>query len=801
MIQIRKLREYTPVGLSPKKYDAPFEPNISATSVSELFKNCEKLLSLIPEEERYNCFFTLGHGPQEKNRKWEKQNVIGFDIDGVVAPDGTYERLDDYLDIIFEVLGVSKDKTAVILSGNGLQVILEIKEEITKKSFFSDHKPLYKKLCDDLAKAFKEKNLRFKDIDPAAFEPNRMFRLPGTRNLKKDKSPRMARFVLQNLEPQDFILKPLPADLVYEKKKKEQENITLKQLSRLKIDSESVEEGCEFLKWAKENQNDVSEPQWYALTAVVARLANGKEKVHEYSKNHLAYSHQETERKIEYALSGPGPRTCKNISSMFDGCQKCPNFGKVTSPICIKKEDFIATKDSGFYAVGSKGGLIPQHEDLRKMFEQEFHYKTHAISGEVYIYENFSYHPVTLTELKNYADANFNPKAKETDVKEWVARVARSNLIRSDWFVDSTEDLINFKNGVLNIKTGDLLPHSPDYGFLYCLPYNFDPMATAPVFSQFMQNVSCGDQDIQDTLLEYLGYGICDRSYWLQKMVCLIGDGSNGKSTFFEICQAVVGKGNYSSLSVKDLTTETQRKHLEGKLLNFCDELPRSNFRDSELIKKMLGGDISMRSLYHNSYFVKNTTKMFFAGNEIPTSNDSSHGFFRRMVIIPFNAVFSHDPSEHPTAQKTDKSILEKMKEELPGIFNIVFQAYKNLVARGHLKISNQSKEELEAYKDSVDREGAWCRANLVIHTSDLSTKEKYVKKDDLFSRYVSDCKKGEEKPVNRVQFNQRLKKHISDFKKRETRIRMGGKNPVWVLTGVEFSRGEDSDSGPPRQF
>lgn len=86
---------------------------------------------------------------------------------------------------------------------------------------------------------------------------------------------------------------------------------------------EKIISRCSFIQWCKDNQSKQSEPLWYAMVSNLARFKKGKEKIHEFSNQYPAYTHQETEQKITHALRDTGPHTCRFIQENgFDGCPK-----------------------------------------------------------------------------------------------------------------------------------------------------------------------------------------------------------------------------------------------------------------------------------------------------------------------------------------------------------------------------------------------------------------------------------------------------------------------------------------------
>jgi hypothetical protein len=79
---------------------------------------------------------------------------------------------------------------------------------------------------------------------------------------------------------------------------------------------------CRFLQHCRDHAVDLPEPWWWAMIGNFARLEGGREAIHALSAPYPKYSQEETEQKIEHALSGPGPHTCAYIQQDlgFTGC-------------------------------------------------------------------------------------------------------------------------------------------------------------------------------------------------------------------------------------------------------------------------------------------------------------------------------------------------------------------------------------------------------------------------------------------------------------------------------------------------
>lgn len=161
---------------------------------------------------------------------------------------------------------------------------------------------------------------------------------------------------------------------------------------------------------------------------------------------------------------------------------------------------------------------------------------TFTDTGRTWIYnEKVGFYETNAESLiKAYATASLSIEARKGWVEETLYLVKQKTLAQRKT-LEPPINLINLENGILDIETLELQPHSPDYFFTNRLPVKYDPEATAPKFRQFMTEIVIPDDSI--TLQEFTGYFLY-RSYKFQKAALLEGDGNNGKSTFVGVARA-----------------------------------------------------------------------------------------------------------------------------------------------------------------------------------------------------------------------------------------------------------------------
>jgi putative DNA primase/helicase len=491
--------------------------------------------------------------------------------------------------------------------------------------------------------------------------------------------------------------------------------------------------------------------------------------------------------KIEQATNASGPRTCKSISQLWAGCQKCPHFKNNSSPILIRGEDTLKTEHTGFHDMifdpetnKVKRGK-PNFSDLRRFFERHHFYRSH--DKIVWVWTGTHYEEMTNEEIKNFAQKHFDPYASAGMRAEFLDLVQCTNLVQQEVWNAGTFGKINLKNGVLDLAKMELTPHSKDYGFKYVLPYDYDPKAQAPAFQKFLHEICAGREPLINTLLEFGGYALSGAACIYHKALVLEGEGNNGKSTFIDVLKDLVGKGSYSTLAFKDLDQTERRSALDGVLFNITEETP-NKLNDTTSFKNIIsGGDIPMRKLYKNAYSIQNKAKLIFSCNEMPMSSDTSRGFFRRFLIVPFEVKFSKQ------LKNIDVNMRDKLKGELPGILNLFLEGYQRLKAQSSFSKSEDDDKDLQRYQEAIDPMLVWLKENVTV--LELPS-EKFVTATTMFENFRQWCDKNgfDARVKNAVSLGIQLRRYIPDIGKRRY---SKGENGAVVrrIMGISLKEGD----------
>lgn len=255
--------------------------------------------------------------------------------------------------------------------------------------------------------------------------------------------------------------------------------------------------------------------------------------------------------------------------------------------------------------------------------------------------------------------------------------LSRKVLYVSEKDVHLQDRYINFKNGVLDIPSGKLLPHTPKYYFQNYINANYLPAiySNAPYFCNFLHTVSEGNLAIQNLLQEITGYALSDKRT-IKKAIFLIGPAHSGKSTYLNLLENLIGKSFCSNISLHQMNEKYKISTLLGKKLNTCGEISEKGLSRLDVFKSLTGQDpINAEFKFGQPFDFVNRALLVFAGNTLPQSNvsDSHNAFLKRLLIVPFRNSIPTDKMQH--------DLLSKMLEESDYIVSWAYQGLIRLIA------------------------------------------------------------------------------------------------------------------------
>ena len=227
------------------------------------------------------------------------------------------------------------------------------------------------------------------------------------------------------------------------------------------------------------------------------------------------------------------------------------------------------------------------------------------------------------------------------------------------------------------------------------LAVRYNPSAPKPLrWLQFLSELL--EEDDILTLQEYLGYCLIPSTKG-QKMLMLIGKGGEGKSRIGLILNAMLRSAMNVGNIQKVETNRFARADLEHRLLMVDDDMDMNALPKTNYIKSIVTAEAKMdlERKGVQSYQSQLYVRFLCFGNGVLTSlYDHSDGFYRRQLILT--------TKERPADRKDDPFLVEKMMDELEGIFLWCLEGLNRLIANAYsFTVSNRSTENVELIRRS----------------------------------------------------------------------------------------------------
>ncbi len=281
----------------------------------------------------------------------------------------------------------------------------------------------------------------------------------------------------------------------------------------------------------------------------------------------------------------------------------------------------------------------------------------------------------------------------------WTPNIERDYMIGMerelyyDGELNPNKNLINLVNGMFDTEAFTLQSHSHGYYSTIRIPIEYVYDAKYPKFKEFLKQVFEEDEERIRVAQEWAGYMLTTATN-AQKALILLGEGENGKGTFIDTIRLLIGEDNISNIPLNELNRGFARVKLHNKTANISgeNEMNGRNF-NTQYFKAIVGEDtISAEEKNKPIFSFKSTAKLTMTMNKLPDTIDTSHGYFRRLSILAFNADFS--------GEKRDNHLREKLKEELSGIFLWAMEGLKRLRENDYKFSPCKSMDEiLKSYK------------------------------------------------------------------------------------------------------
>lgn len=370
------------------------------------------------------------------------------------------------------------------------------------------------------------------------------------------------------------------------------------------------------------------------------------------------------------------------------------------------------------------------------------------MNGKLYIYRNGIYE--CGDEYIEAAMIEHIPTLNQSKRKEVLSYL---NLLVTKESAVADANLIAFNNGVLDIVNDTFTDFSPEYIITNKIPHNYYPGAQSELLDRVMLKLACGDETVLKLLYQAVGYTFYRRNE-LRKSFFLLGEKRNGKSTFLDMVQTLLGEDNVSNLDLCEIGSQFRTAELVNRLANIGDDINDEWVSNTATFKKVVSGDvITVEKKGKDPFKLRSFAKFFFSANSLPRlgrGKDSS-ALMDRLVVIPFDAKFSKEDVDY------DPFIKYKLREEavIEALIVKAIPALKEVLADQEFVQCDRVNENLVEFEKSN---------NPILEFFDDLDEADYKNEPvkTVYQKYATFCLSNNLQALSALEFQKQMKKHFN---------------------------------------
>lgn len=361
------------------------------------------------------------------------------------------------------------------------------------------------------------------------------------------------------------------------------------------------------------------------------------------------------------------------------------------------------------------------------------------------------------------------------------------NDVAKDPFAHPAPYLIQFKNGTLNLATGEFSKNKAENYLLHTIPYNYDPdkainndLLAVKWLTYLMNN----DKIAALHFCAFLGMAFT-QAYDKQEFLMLIGSGSNGKTTLLNYIKSLFEANDAVDISLTEIADSRNRFAASQLYLSHLALTSETNsntyIKSTDVLKKLTGNEsLKMERKGLDPFVGPAYAGIICAANELPTITDRTKGIRRRMVAIAMDRDFEDKETRKESQQEFP---MKKLNDERADFIKFCLFLFKSSVldknsATDYFKFSDKMKENTTSWAeqgDSIkDFADTWC-----VKTDDLTLGEDFK---DLYQLYEYDTRAGGATPMNRNNFTRNLMDFFHLPRENKKRLRLDKHQATRIL-------------------
>jgi putative DNA primase/helicase len=339
--------------------------------------------------------------------------------------------------------------------------------------------------------------------------------------------------------------------------------------------------------------------------------------------------------------------------------------------------------------------------------------------------------------------------------------------------------IVATSNGLLDVTSRELHPHTPLYFSQVSVPFPYDPDAPPPNrWLTFLDELWATEPDAIDVLGEWFGYVISGRLD-LHKILVMVGPTRGGKGVIARILTALIGKRNVCGPTLSSLGSEFGLAPLLGKSLA-SDARSGGGKNSSVVVERLLsisGEDtLTVNRKYRDQWSGKLPVRLHVISNELPRFGDASSAIVGRLVLLL---------TTRSWLGKEDYELETEIRAELTGILNWSLDGLRRLTLdnENHFTRFEAAEEAITTMQDLASPVGAFVRERCKLDSG------AEIAVDDLYGEYKSWCELSEYPKSPKAHFGRDLRAACPSVRKRRPR---DGSKRHFVYAGIRLRKDDE---------
>lgn len=374
---------------------------------------------------------------------------------------------------------------------------------------------------------------------------------------------------------------------------------------------------------------------------------------------------------------------------------------------------------------------------------------TEPRTGTIYVYDRLKGHYVTTGEAMLRSDLvrAFGSVMNRTRIAEILTKVAALSYRDTEELESTTPpNLIPFLNGVYDLQTQRLLPHSPAQFFTYAHPVRYDPTATCPAITKFLNEIV--EAPMQDILTDIAGLCLY-RDRLTRHFFILVGEGHNGKSKYLTLLRAILGKQRCVSITPHHLEKrDFTASQLHDKHADLGADIPGGIIRDLTIVKSITGGDfISVEFKGKDRFETRSYAEIIYSSNTPPRFSEDTRAVWDRLVSIRFPFIFLPEGEITEQHHKKEDLLIEQKilkSEELSGFVNLALKHLEQLRNRRALSVPVTPERTRAEYAEVTNTPVVFleqeCESATYVPADRSTPAEGWISRNELYRAYQAFC-------------------------------------------------------------